>query len=121
MSNHLDSKHWHYACSYVMHYSTSDLAPNIHMSGPYKCTALTCWTPVGNTAMKTYLKKDSVTTTVNNRVYLSFYLCLLYFYYSRTITYFLREAFFETDFAILDHMALSFLISLKILKSSERF
>ena len=59
---------------------------------------------VGNTTMKTYLEKDSVTTTVNNRVYLSFYLCLPSFCYSiRTLTYFLRGVFFETDFPILDH------------------
>ena len=44
-----------------------------------------------------------MTTTVNNRVYLSFYLWLLSFHYSIRTLYFLREAFFETDFPILDH------------------
>ena len=96
--------HWHYACNYKMHYSMLYLAPNIHMSGPYKCSVgWTCWASVGNTAMKTYLEKDSVATTVNNGVDLSFYLWLLSFDYSRTLTYFFREAFFETDFTILDH------------------
>ena len=70
--------HWHYACSYKMHFNTSDLAPNIQMSGPCKCpVGWTHWVPVGNTAMKTYLEKDSVTTTVNNRVYLSFPITVL--------------------------------------------
>ena len=96
---------WHYACSYNMHYSESDLAPHIQMSGPYKCpVGWARWAPVGNTAVKTYLEKDSVTTTVNNRVYLSLYLWPLSFYYSiRALTYFLREAFFEADFPTLDH------------------
>ena len=113
--------HWHYACGCGMHYGASDLVPNIQVSGPYKCPlGWARWALVGNASMKAYLKKDSVTTIVNNRVYLSFYLWLLYFCYSRTITYeggIFWDRFCHLRSWRLRSMALSFLISLKIMKS----
>ena len=51
------------ACSYEMQKNNADVSDNIQLSGPSKCpVGWTHWLPVGNTTMKTYLKKDPVTS-----------------------------------------------------------
>ena len=50
------------------------------MSGPYKYpVGWTRWALVGNTAINTYLEGDLVTTTVSNRIIITFYLRLLFY------------------------------------------
>ena len=49
------------------------------MSGPYKYpVGWTCWAPVGNPTIKTYLEGELVKTTDSNRIIISFYLWLLF-------------------------------------------
>ena len=49
------------------------------MRGPYKCpVGWTRWAPVGNTAIKTYLEADLVTTTDSNTITISFYFWILF-------------------------------------------
>ena len=53
---------------------------SIPMGGPYRCpVGWACWAPVENTAIKTYLEGNLVTTTGSNRIIISFYLWLLFY------------------------------------------